>query len=146
MLFWTVVFFTMNFIFLFRVPFRETNIKIAEIYIQKAEGKITEKEYNNQIFKQSWHMFFLLLLFLGEMVYLISALKVDPLKYPTIILLVYFIINFAVMKLNKSVDLSTEEAKIKYRMKAYKSKTFKSILTNLIYCGYFGYMFYYLVF
>lgn len=146
MLFWTVAFLTMNLIFLFRVPFREANIKNGELYIQKSEGKITEKEYSELTFKQSWTMLLMLPLFLGEIIYLISALKVDPLRYPTIISLAYFIISSVLAKTNEPIDLSTEELKTKYRMKLYKNRTFKGILTNLIYCSYFGYMFYVLVF
>lgn len=145
MLFWTVVFFTVSLIFLVREPFKEMTIKAGELYIQKAQGKLTEKEYNEKALKSISWVFLILPLFLGEIIYLICAIKIDPIIYPSVILLAYMIINMVCNKTKKN-ELNTEEDIQKYRMNLYKGKTLRSIIYNLICCGYFGYIFYVLVF
>ncbi len=145
MLFWTVVFFTMNLVLLVRKPFRDALIKTGELNIQKAEGKITEKEFNEKVLNHGCIVLLFLPAFIGELIYLIYAIKIDPMIYPSVILLAYLIIGTVFNKTKKN-DLVSEEGRQKYRLELYKGKTLKSALINLIYCCYFGYMFYVLVF
>ena len=83
-------------------------------------------------------------------IYFFVALGIDIYKYPTIIMLFYMLFSSFVLNKNTNkskYDLNTEEGRIKYKIFIEKIKryTFKGFITNLIYIGYFGYMFYLLV-
>jgi hypothetical protein len=137
----------MNLIFLFNNPFKKENIKVGEFNIKKAKGETTNEKYKIET-KSVLQVILVIFLFFFEIIYLIYAINIDPYKYPTIVLLLYFIISTVLINKNqqRQPDLSIEENITKYRKELYKPKTFISALTNFIYCCYFGYMFYVLVF
>lgn len=82
------------------------------------------------------------------LVYLTKAVYIDPLVYPTFIMLLTYILttvfNFA--KGNKTPDLKIEENLIKYKAKMYKKRTFVGFVKSLMAVAYFSYMIYVLVF
>lgn len=84
-------------------------------------------------------------LWIGEVIYLIYAIKLDPLIYPSIILLGYIIISCLFIKAKNS-KLNTKEEIEEYRKEIYSDRKFKRILVKIIFCIYFVYMFYVLVF
>ena len=143
MLFWTIVFLTFNLFLLIRNPMKEISIKLGEVCINKAEGKIVKEE---TIISQILIIFLVILpLWIGEVIYLIYAIKLDPLIYPSIILLGYIIISCLFIKA-KNPKLNTKEEIEEYRKEIYSDRKFKRILVNIIFCIYFVYMFYVLVF
>jgi hypothetical protein len=84
-------------------------------------------------------------LIVAEFIYLINAIRIDTLKYPSIVMLLYIIIT-PILSKQKKFDLTTEEGQTKYRSQIHKGKTLKSYLYNLACLVYFGYMFYILIF
>ena len=152
MIFWTVVFITYYMASLvkgdlfYNVLQRqgELNIKYANV-----TGKEEKKLAAEEMFKASWKMLLAIPLVIALGIYLFSAINVDVHKYPSIVMLFYVIFNSLVLNRNKKskCDLTIEEGKIRYKIELEKMKryTFKRFIINLIYIGYFGYMFYLLV-
>jgi len=145
MLFWTVIFFTVNLMYLIRNPAEKAIIKLGELKIEEAEGKYLNEKQKKEMLNNSLVIFFVNLMDLGEFIYLINVLKTDVLKYPTIIVLILTISLFF-RKSKLSGDLSTKETISEYREKLYKQNHSKRIIISLIYCSYYAYMFYILVF
>lgn len=70
-------------------------------------------------------------MFITEIIYLIKALSIDTLKYPTILMILNIIVHMIIIK-NKPQEM--------------KKRTFKGTIVQLLNVTYFGYMFYLLVF
>lgn len=149
MLFWTIFLLATYVIMLFKGNFMtDTLIKVGELEIKKAEEnkKLEANDYEPKYF---FGITFLILLFITEIIYLVSAIKYDIYKYPTICLIIYAILLLALSKKPKKKDLSTEEGRNEYRKYLYQKLrryTLKSSLIRMVYIIYFGYMFYLLVF
>jgi uncharacterized membrane protein len=81
-----------------------------------------------------------------QLFYLINAISIDYLKYPTIIVMILIMsgITIGAKKTKKIDDLTIEKGRQDYRNKLYKcsGRTLKSTITQIIYLGYFVYMFY----
>lgn len=153
MLFFTLVLITLYLILLVRGSiFTNTIIKVGELTLKANEQGLKnygEKKLNEELGKLVMPMmFYTLSLLLVEMIYLINALRVDYLKYPTIIIMVLIMMAFVTSsRKSKKDDLATEEGRQSFKKKLYKNsgRTFKGTIYKLIYLSYFIYMFYVLV-
>jgi len=125
--------------------------KTGEFQIKLANAK-TEIEKKNILEEQTkqYLPYLLIIPFIfAEYIYLINAIKIDIYKFPSIAMLFYIIIGMVLSSRNKNkvdFDLTTEEGQTQFRKQIYRGRTFKGYLFNLIYLGYFGYMFWLLVF
>lgn len=148
-LFLTVVFLTVSIIAIFT---RGLNM---DIYVEAAEAQL---KYKNKEIKKSEldsiAVKFLLTLFLYHLpmliinvAYLIYALKVDPLTYPSLVAVAYLMASFVKSYLNKSEKVDTEIGLELYKSKLKKHKHgFKAMVLRVLWIIYYGYMFYALVF
>lgn len=151
MLFFTVIFITYFLALLVKGNlFYDLIIKTGEEKIKNAEKGLDSKEIGEEGKKFIYVMFLVLLpMMFTEIIYVLNALTIDYLKYPTILMLLNIIIAFVRIKSTKEVDLTIEENKIKFRENLYKNtkkRTFKGAIIQLINLTYFVYMFYLLVF
>jgi hypothetical protein len=126
----------------------EKGIDAKEIIFKlKVLTKEEKMEIQNESFKTGWSLIlFGLGLVVVHIVYLLYAINLDPLKYPTIIMIAWIMISFIKGAVSKKLDLSTEEKRKEYLAKIYLSKrTLSGTIINLAFLGYFVYMFYLLV-
>jgi len=151
MLFWTLVLITITIIKLIKGGlFKETYIKMAEFTVKESYPELTKeekKEIQTESFKVGWSLIlFRLGLVVVHIIYLLNAINLDPLKYPTIIMITWIMIAFIKGVVSKKVDLTTEEKRKKYLAKVSLSKrTLSGTIINIAFLSYFGYMFYLLV-
>ena len=151
MLFWTLILITFTLIKLIKGElFKETTIKMAELTVKEFVPGISEEEKKSlqtETLKASLlYMLFGLGLVIVHIIYLLNAIDLDPLKYPTIIMIAWVMLAFIKGSVFKKMDLSIEENRKIYLAKAYLSKrTLRGIILNLAFLSYFGYMFYLLV-
>jgi hypothetical protein len=152
MIFWTVVFLTYALACLVKGNlFYEVMKKNGLLLIKQATVEIKDErdKINKEIIKNSWSMFLVFPIVIGMYIYFFSALSIDTLKYPTIIMLFYVLIITFVLNKNKTPknDLTTEEGRLKTKsaIENMKRYSLKGIITHLIYVTYFSYMFYLLV-
>ena len=151
MLFWTLILITFTLIKLIKGElFKETTIKMAELTVKEFVPGISEEEKKSlqtETLKASLlYMLFGLGLVIVHIIYLLNAIDLDPLKYPTIIMIAWVMLAFIKGAVSKKMDLSIEENRKIYLAKAYLSKrTLRGIILNLAFLSYFGYMFYLLV-
>jgi len=147
MLFFTIVFITYFLAIVIKGNlYYDLIIKAGEETIKQHE--LGKKEAGEHAKKFAFILFAVMLpMLITELIYLINALQIDYLKYPTILMLLNIIIAFAKIKPDKN-DLTTEEGRIKYRINLYKNKkrTIKNTIIKLLNLVYFSYMFYLLVF
>jgi len=146
MLFWTLVFITFYLINLSKgsILYNST-IKLGELtleYNKEGISNIKKKEIGKEMLFMLIPVFLVILLLIIQTIFLICAIHIDYLKYPTIIILAFIILNIvkSVKKPTTKINLSTEE----YRKKLYltKKRTFKGTLITLMYLAYYFYMFY----
>jgi len=152
MLFWTLVLIAFTIIKMIKGGFfKETLIKIAELTIKEYNPETTTEEkkiLQTESFKIGWKfMLFGLGLAVVYITYLLNAINLDPLKYPTIIMMAWIMLAFIKGFVSKKVDLSTDENRKIYLAKAYLSnkRTLRGTIVNFGFLGYFWYMFYLLV-
>ena len=151
MLFWTLVLITFTIIKIIKGGFfKDTIIKLAELTIEENNPEISETEKKNkqaESLKVGWvYVLFGLVVVIVHIIYLLNAIDLDPLKYPTIIMIVWVMLAFIKGVVSKKMDLSIEENRKIYLAKTYLSKrTLRGIILNLAFLSYFGYMFYLLV-
>ena len=117
---------------------------MCELVLEKEENKITIEEYKDKSIQFFFPIIFIFLWWIGELIYFIYAFNHDTLKYPTMIILGYFIPS-KLFDVNKK-DLSTDEGRAEYRYRMHKGKPFFRIFNSLCYCVYFSYMFWLIVF
>lgn len=99
-------------------------------------NKMTTKElrdFKNQVVRKLTGLIGILIQQVAEFLYLILALKHDPLKYPTIAMLLWWIIALAISK-KKSID----DVLAKVDTPKYKRKKKLIAIIDVVY---FGYMF-----
>ena len=151
MIFWTLVFITFTLIKLIKGSiFKETLIKVAEIAVKGSYPELSEEEKKNlqtESFRIGWQYFlFGLIVIIVHIIYLLNAIDLDPIKYPTLLMIAWIILAFVKGIVSKKLDLSTEEKRKSYLAKVYLSKrTLSGTILNLVFLSYFGYMFYLLV-
>lgn len=152
MVFWTVVFITYYLMCLTRGNlYYNVFQKIGELTIKQAsvESKKEKDVIATEMLKSAWILFLGIPLIIAMYVYFFKAMLVDIYKYPTIIMLFYALLTTFVLNKKKKTkeDLTTEEGRIRAKIELENTKrfTFKGTVTQLIYLGYFGYMFYLLV-
>ena len=150
MLFWTIVFITYHLAFIVRGNlYHDIMKKSGELTLKQAETE-DKKEKDNiakELVKKAWPIWIGSIILIAEIIYILSALKIDVLKYPTAITLFYMIfVGLILSKVNKEqkYDLKIEEDRTNYKLEIKKLKryTFKGIISNLIYITYYCYMFY----
>jgi hypothetical protein len=152
MLFWTIVFITYYLFLIFKKDgFTSFISKTGEFQIKLANAKteIEKKNIFEEQAKQCLPYLLIIPFIFAEYIYLINAIKIDIYKFPSIIMLFYIIITMVLSNRNKNkvdFDLTTEEGQTQFRKQIYKGRTFKGYLFNIIYLGYFAYMFWILVF
>lgn len=134
MLFWTVVFFTGNLYWMFLAPLKLIGDFDNESFKGLSKDQTEEKLLKSPEFIKAILVACLLFLWnVAEFIYRISALKIDPLVYPTIAILLYDILTILFgSKITKKYNIKTP------------SKIYR-IINGLIFVTYFGYMFYVLV-
>ncbi|PHA03060.1 hypothetical protein COE51_01575 [Bacillus pseudomycoides] len=150
MIFFTVLFLTYYCITLAKGKVFSGFLKEAceeEIKKQRV-GADNYKANDEFVVKSLFFVLFAVVFLITAFSYYCVALKYDPLKYPTLILLFYTIVEFSrgFVKGKKKVDLSTEEQANAYRRKAAKTRTLKGTLIQLTSITYFTYMLLQLVF
>lgn len=81
-------------------------------------------------------------------IYLTNAVGLDPLKYPSLIMLVWYIFGFIIgyMKGKKKMDYTDKSKLNNLRNKLYRRRTFKGTIRSIVTLTYFIYMIYILVF
>lgn len=130
--------------------FNKMGIQIAEFNMQKAtdENSISEDDKAKIGMKIIFTCIFGIVLAIFEIVFLIKAIKIDLYLYPTLFVIFFVILNILTAKSNKEYDLTTEEGRYEQRkdVEKLKHRTFKGIITQLIYLSYYSYIFYILVF
>jgi hypothetical protein len=149
MVFWTILFFAISFYGLFKGSiFAPTAKKMIEINMGLAEGEDKDKLGAEFIKNGCLPLIFACSVLFAEIIYLIIALQVDTLKYPTIVAIIVLIFGFIFLKSKKKYsDMNAKELEIeKAKLITYKSITLKSFVKSLLWSTYFGYMFYVLVF
>lgn len=148
MLFWTVVFLTLNFVLLVKGNiFYNSTVTLGEETLKKYESGLDNKKFNEKQLKAATVLALFLPLFIIEFIYFVKALSIDPLKYPTIgVFLLLILSAIFVRSAEKRYDLKTEEGRMRYKAILYKKRSFSRIIRNLVYFSYFSYIFYILVF
>ncbi|MGG3890222.1 hypothetical protein [Metabacillus fastidiosus] len=129
--------------------FHNLGMEIGEEEIRKQRlGTDNYKADENLTIKILLISCFLIPMIVVLVIYLCVGIQYDPLKYPTLTLLVYYVgsLLLGVLKNKKKIDLSSEDKIEKYRKKLKKKRTVKGILLQLIWTTYFLYMAYNIVF
>jgi len=134
MLFWTVVFIIGNLYWIFLAPTKLFDNFDAKVFDGLDKEQIKEKLLETGLIKMGYIAILLLVWNIAEFIYKICALRVDPLIYPTVVVLLYEILMF----------LFVCKRKEKYKHKTV-SRIFR-LFNGLIFIVYFSYMFYVLVF
>ena len=148
MLFWTIVFITYYVAQLFKGNLYYNSItKGADIAIKQALEQDTDKrcKLGNEFLKVSYPIFLAIILVLIEVIYLVSAIRLDTYRFPTIIL-IFFTLGSMIFKKKtnaKNYDLNTENGRFNYKTEIGKIKkySFKTIIVSAVFLGYFCYMF-----
>jgi len=151
LLFWTVIFFTLSLILLIRGNiFYNSPIKIGELTIKKFEcsndNRVINKEFETASLKLMFPMLFYAFLVICEFIYFIYAINIDIYKYPSIFIMLFFVLNIVLRykPAKKIEDIGVDEfRKILYKTKKY---TFRGFIYQIIYMSYFSYIFWILVF
>jgi len=151
MIFLTIFFAAYYFILLIKGSFfQEFNIQLGEIKLKQAETGNLESNENNIKILGIGCMYFMIVIVLC--VYIVSSLKYDPIKYPTIGLIIFCILNIAFnsLKKKKKEDLTTDAGRQEFRTQLYKENAsrykFGASVKRIIFLSYFVYMFYILIF
>jgi hypothetical protein len=150
MLFWTVVFLTLGLLYFVRGSlFYSRLIKIGELALKIAETNDQSKGIE-LIKLVAFPFIYSIVMLIVYMIYLFNVIDIDPLKYPTLIIIGLIVINLvkSFSTGRSKIDLSTEESRHKYRIELYTRKrwTIKGILYHIITTGYYTYIIYLLVF
>lgn len=153
MLFWTIIFLCISIIGLIKGSlFYNTNIKTGELTIKlsQATNEKEKEELKKEVFKAGWGvLLFGIMFIIARIIYLLSAIHYDFLKYPTLVIIaimaIVFIKQIVTPNNTKDSNLNTEETINKYRAKIYQKRTVSGFLMNLINLSYFGYMLWILV-
>jgi len=129
--------------------FHNQIIKGSDISLKQAmtTDKTEKTKLGKELISSSYCMFLALPLAITEYIFLIKAIPLDSLKYPTIIMIFYSLLNIVFSKgfgKPKNMDLTTEEGIFNYKVTASKIKRYsvKGFITALGCLVYYGYMFY----
>ena len=149
MLFWTLVLIAFTIIKLIKGGFfKEVIVNVAELTVKQYNPETSEKEkkaLQEEVLKVSWvYLLFGLVTVIVHIVYLLNAIELDPLKYPTLIMIAWVMLAFIKGVVTKKMDLSIEQNRKIYLSKAYllNKRTLQGTIKNLLFLSYFGYMFY----
>lgn len=129
--------------------FQGIRVELGEEEIKKQKiGMDNYKPDESLAIKTLLWAAFLIPFSITNIIYLCIATQHDPLKYPTLGLLIYFTVSliWGIIKGKTKVDLSSEDKINKYRKKLNQKRTFKGTVFQLIWVAYFTYMAYNLVF
>lgn len=149
MIFWTVVFFAINFYGMIKGSiFYSAYRNLELISIREAQGEDKQKINLEFAKKGCFPIFILFMLAAIEIIYLINAIGYDIYKYPSILIILYLIISFITGKKKKSYKSMSDNELLeaKENLQKENKQTLKSFLKNFVWVVYFGYMFYCLVF
>ncbi|MNH66465.1 hypothetical protein D3C73_184960 [compost metagenome] len=149
MLFWTILFFTISLYGVFKGPlFSETGKKLKQLNIRKAEGESADDLIDDYIKTGCLPIIVALGLTVSQIIYLVNAFSYDIYKYPTVLVISFFIVNFIANSMKKDVSKMNklELAIEKEKASRVKNVTTGSVCRGLVWSTYFGYMFYVLVF
>ncbi|TCJ00423.1 hypothetical protein E0Y62_26885 [Cytobacillus praedii] len=146
----TIVFFIYYVIlFIKGNPYHRMRILFGEEEIRKQKlGIDSYKPDETLVVKSLLLLLFLVPFSITSIIYLCVGVQIDPYKYPTLVLLVIYIISFlwGVINGRKKVDLSSEEKILKYRKKLEKKRTLNGTFFQILWIAYFSYMAYFLIF
>lgn len=110
-----------------------------EVKIKRGDEKEFPKE---MLVKSGMVGIFAMVMFIIEVLFVVSALKVDPYLFPTLFFIVITFLNTVSSANSKNKkDLATEVGRVKYLTKVYKKRTFKGTILSLINFTYFTYLF-----
>lgn len=149
MIFWTILFLTIGLYGVFKGPlFSETGKKLKMLNIRHAEGESADKLLDEYVKAGCLPIITALILTVIEFIYLVNAISFDIYKIPTLVAIMYFIISFIASFMKKNVSKMDEYELAKEKVKALQTKnvTYKTVIKNLIWSTYFGYMLYILIF
>lgn len=148
MLFLTLVFLSLTFVSLvkgklfyqFAIDLGEENIKQQTVSDYKPNTSLAGKMITFSLFA----VVYLVTYF----IYLTNAIGLDPLKYPSLLMLLWVLIGFIMRYKNGSnkLDFTNQDVVNKFRKKIYKKRTLKGTIEKLISTSYFVYMIYVIVF
>ncbi|MGG1652270.1 hypothetical protein ABHN03_03985 [Paenibacillus sp. NRS-1775] len=149
MIFWTIIFFAINFYGMIKGSiFYSTYQKLELISIREAQGE--DKDKINLEFAKKGCLPLLIVFSLAviEIIYLVNAINYDIYKYPSIFIIVYLIASFVLNKKKNNYKNMNEEELSKAKDSILKGDKFslKRFFKNFLWVAYFGYMFYCLVF
>lgn len=149
MIFFTIVFFIMSARYIIKGRLFHTSlIRLGELNLIKSQSNMTkfqEKVLKNKILELIIPQLLIFIpLIIANIIYLVQALNIDIYKYPTISMIILFVIQTFSNK-NENNDLSSEEKRLIYKSKIYQKRTTYNTIRALINLNYYGYMFYILV-
>lgn len=112
----------------------------ANAELKKARGEIKEipKETNSKV---AFVVFYMIIYIIIEYIFIYKSLKVDPHLYPTLAIIVFIFLGFIINSIKKGKDLTTEEGRAKYLIRATRRYTITGFMSKIIFITYFGYMF-----
>lgn len=148
MLFLTLVFLSFTFVSLVKGKlFYQFAIDLGEENI-KQQTDSDYKPNTSLAGKMIAFSLFAIVYLVTYFIYLTNAIGLDPLKYPSLLMFLWVLINFIMGYKNRSgkLDFRNQDVVNKFRKKIYKKRTLKGTIGNLISTIYFVYMVYVIVF
>lgn len=124
-------------------------IQHGEEEIKKAQqGTDNYKPSEEWMIKAGLTVLVMLTILLVQVIYYCVAVQYDPFVLPTVAMILYFlcIVLKNTIKGGNKKDLTTERNVEKYRKQLQKKRSVRSVVMNLTYVIYFGYMLFSLIF
>lgn len=154
MIFLSILFFALNLYTVFKGSvFSETGKKLKLLEISETEGRRTGNDYKSKLLDGFMKdgclpLMIALALTATEVIYLIAAIRFDPIKFPTLLAILLFIFMWIHSSLKKKAKDMNDSELTAEKMKVLNSKnvTLSSTLIATFWTTYFGYMIYNLVF
>lgn len=148
MLFFTVLLFVITLILLLKGRlFHEDVIKVGEEEIAKSSSGNINKKVSEEVGIAAIKVLSVYVtIIVIQIAYLLNAIHIDPIKYPTIALLIWYAVGFVKMSVKKKNKLNDEKSVIKYKRNLYRKYSLSGFLFNLAWVAYLVYMFHILVF
>lgn len=145
MMFLTLFFIFLSLVGLFKGKlFYNYGLENAQYEIEKAKGNKVEPP-SDLVAKSILLIFFVLFYLISLAIYIVKAIYLDPYIFPTVIYVLFQMVNLLISSSTNKKDLTTEEGRVLYLIQAKKKHSFKGKIVNLIHLSFFVYIFLILV-
>lgn len=128
--------------------FRNLQMEALEENIKKAQQGTDNYKFENYGLAARMILFmgFAITYFITLLIYLTNAIQIDPLLFPSVAALSYYILSFVIgFVFRDKNDYSTDEKIERARNKAKRKRTFKGTLISLLWITYYVYIGYTLI-